>query len=155
MRLLIFIFLLLLSSFCVSYAQSSQLFGTNDPMVQAQEKLLRAKGSYETVKQQERAIKDLKKATKLSLKASKLRAKAEKIQAKADALQNKATQNALTRGLYISNPNSSNQPPADALQRSAEAAPIPGNPINIFVPKQETVSYDQNGSLPEPPVPEF
>lgn len=129
----------------------------SDPLVEAQEKLMHAKGSYKTVRQQENAIEDMRKATKLSLKASKLRAKAEKLQTRADLLVNKATQVAITRGLYITNPMAPvmMQPPPSAPSKTASATsvvPIPGQPINIIVPKQEEITYDQGsgGVLPEP-----
>lgn len=130
-----------------------------DPLVEAQEKLIQAKGSYKTVKEQESAIKNLRKATRLSLKAAGLRARAEKLQARADTLVQKANQTALSRGLYINNPavqTKDQAPPSLAPVKSAKAptfVPVPGQPINIIVPKQEEVTYDQGneGYLPEPP----
>lgn len=128
----------------------------SDPLVEAQEKLMYAKGSYKTVKQQENAIENMRKATRLSLKAAKLRARAEKLQSKADMLVGKANQAALSRGLYITNPLAPvmMQPPPEA-SKAAQApsfVPVPGQAINIVIPKQEEVSYDQNGNtLPEPP----
>lgn len=160
MRYLIFILSILLTYFVPAFADNgAPLVGkVSDPIVEAQEKLIYAKGSYATVKEQEKAIEDLKRAVRLSLKASKLRAKAEKLQAKADTLANKATQNAITRGLYITNPlNPIQMQPPPAVERAAEKpAPIPGQPINIILPRQETVTYDEGASsdfLPSPPVP--
>ena len=160
-NLLILVFLILFLAFLPASANDSGTLigGISDPMVEAQEKFLRAKGSYSTVKEQERAIKDLKKAIKLNLRASTLRSKAEKLQTKADGLVNKANQQALSRGLYITNPlvPMMMQPPPSAQQRTAsgQTAPIPGQPINIILPKQESVSYDQyNNPLPEAPVPD-
>lgn len=159
-KLLVLVFLILVLAFLPASANDSgTLIGSvSDPMVEAQEKLLRAQGSYTTIKEQERAIKNLKKAIKLNLHASKLRTKAEKLQTQADALVNKANQQALSRGLYITNPlvPVMMQPPPSALQRTATSpAPIPGQPINIILPKQESVSYDQyNNALPEAPVPD-
>ncbi len=129
----------------------------SDPLIEAQEKLMNAKGSYKTIKQQENAIGNMRKATKLSLKAARLRARAEKLQSRADLLVNKANQTALSRGLYITNPLAPvmMQPPPD-VSKTAKApsfVPVPGQAINIVIPKQEEVSYDQNGNstLPEPP----
>ena len=122
----------------------------SDPFVDAQERLLYAKGSYKTIKQQENAIKDMRKATNLSLKAAKLRTRAEKLQTKADILVNKANQQALSRGLYITNPLSPvmMQPPPSA-QTAKNPAPIPGQNINIVLPRQEEVSENTDS----PPVP--
>ena len=123
----------------------------SDPFVEAQERLLHAKGSYKSIKQQENAIKDMRKATNLSLKAAKLRARAEKLQTKADILVNKANQQALSRGLYITNPLSPMmmQPPPSA-QTAKTSAPVPGQNINIVLPRQEEVSENSDG----PPVPD-
>lgn len=163
------ILILILSSFMfpafAGEEKSLNGYGSvNDPIVEAQEKLLHAKGSYKTVTQQKSAIEDLRKATKLSLKAAKLRAKAEKLQGKSDLLVNKANQFALSRGLYITNPLSPvmmQPPPAtNAQAQTAQApaiVPVPGQPINIIVPKKEEVSYQQpqessQNQLPEPPT---
>ena len=129
----------------------------SNPLVEAQEKLMHAKGSYKTIKQQESAIENMRKATRLSLKAAKLRTRAEKLQSKADTLVTKANQTALNRGLYITNPLAPvmMQPPPEAKTASAPSiVPVPGQAINIVIPKQEEVSYDQSGnnSLPEPPT---
>ena len=143
-----------------------QLTGqVSDPVVEAQEKLMHAKGSYRTVKQQEDAIRDMKRATRLSLRAAKLRAKAERLQTKADMLVNKANKEALTHGLYITNPLSPvmMQPPQAPQQESQTAkapsiVPVPGQPINIIIPKQEEVSLKEDeasDTLPEPPPVNF
>ena len=123
----------------------------SDPFVEAQEKLLHAKGSYKTIRQQESAIEDMRKATRLSLKAAKLRAHAEKLQTKADVLVNRANQQALSKGLYITNPlgGINMQPPPVAEQVKEPAAPVPGNAINIVLPKNEEVSENSAS----PPVP--
>ncbi len=149
-----------LCSFIPAFANNGKpLTGSvSDPLVEAQEKLMNAKGNYKTVRQQENAIEDMRKATKLSLKAAKLRANAEKLQSRADLLVNKATNVAVSRGLYITNPMAPvmMQPPPTAQVKTASVTsvvPIPGQPINIIVPKQEEVSYDQGsdfGILPEP-----
>ena len=120
--------------------------GVSDPLVEAQERLTNIQSTYKTIQQQEDAIKDMRKATKLSLKAAKLRAKAESLQAKADALVNKANQQALSRGLYITNPVAPvmMEPPPQA----ANPSPVPGQPINIFIPRQDEVSTNDG-----PPVP--
>ena len=149
MNYLALIFLLVFIAFPVN-AENDSPQGSGDPMVDAQEKLLHARGNYKTIKAQEDAIESMKKATKLSLRAAKLRAKAEKLQTKADVLVNKANQTALSRGLYITGPNAPvmNQPPQ--LTAPAQTAiapsfvPVPGQPINIIVPKQEEVSYQEN-----------
>lgn len=144
-------------SFCPQVVRAQQLDQQrDDPMVEAQEKLLNAKGSYKTIKGQEKAIKDMKKATKLSLRAAKLRAKAEVLQIKADVLVHKANQAALSRGLYITNPSaavqlqSASAPPPSAGGATSQTAnapsyvPVPGRPINIIIPKDEEVSYQDN-----------
>lgn len=149
-------------SFCSQTVRAQALDQqTDDPMVEAQEKLLNAKGSYKTINEQVKAIKDMKKATKLSLRAAKLRAKAEVLQIKADTLVHKANQAALSRGLYITSPNSAVQlqsasaPPltsGSATSQKAKApsyVPVPGRPINIIIPKDEEVSY-QDGSTNTP-----
>lgn len=125
----------------------------SDPLVEAQEKLLHAKGSYKTIRQQESAIEDMRKATRLSLKAAQLRTKAEKLQSRADLLVNKANQQALSRGLYITNPLAPvkmQSPPTAQTAKAPTLVPVPGQPINIIVPKQEEVSYEQNESAPVP-----
>lgn len=150
--------LLLLLVFVVNSAsaESNPALPASDPLVEAQEKLISAKGSYKTIKAQENAIESMRKATKLSLKAAKLRAKAEKLQSKADMLVSKANQTALSRGLYVASPNSpssmTQSPPPTAPAQTAKApsfVPVPGQPINIIVPKQEEVSYqgDTNEDL--------
>jgi hypothetical protein len=148
---LILVFSFLFSASCKVLADTNKpLTGeVSDPLVEAQEKLMYAKGSYKTVKDQLQAIKHLRKATRLSLKAAKLRASAEKLQSKADILVNKANQQALTRGLYITSPLSPvmMQPPLQAQQRPVSATsivPIPGQPVNIIVPRNEEVSYDES-----------
>ena len=124
--------------------------GINDPFVEAQEKLMHAKGSYKTIRQQENAIQDMRKATKLSLRAAKLRAQAEKLQTKADVLVNKANQQALSKGLYITNPLGSIMMQAPPVaEQVKEPSPVPGNAINIVLPKQEEVSENNDS----PPVP--
>lgn len=130
----------------------------SDPFVEAQEKLLHAKGSYKTIRQQETAIQDIKKATRLSLKAAKLRANAEKLQTKADILVTRANQQALSKGLYITNPLGpvmmQAPPAATAQDQTAKApsfVPVPGQPINIIIPKQEEVSQNSVDN-PEPPT---
>ena len=144
---------LIFSSYPLSALSQGTLTGqVNDAVVEAQEKLQNARGSYKTVKDQEKAVGQMRNATKLNLRASKLRAKAEKLQTKADILLNKASQTALSRGLYITNPllPMMMQPPPQTASRG----PVPGNPINIIVPRQEEVSYDENSNyLPNPPVP--
>ena len=122
----------------------------NDPFVEAQEKLMHAKGSYKTIKQQENAIQNMKKATRLSLKAANLRAKAEKLQTKADMLVTKANQQALSKGLYITNPLGQIMMQAPPVaEQPKESAPVPGNAINIMLPKNEEVSQNNTS----PPVP--
>ena len=122
----------------------------NDPFVEAQEKLMHAKGSYKTIKQQEDAIQNMKKATRLSLKAANLRAKAEKLQTKADMLVTKANQQALSKGLYITNPLGQIMMQAPPVaEQPKESAPVPGNAINIMLPKNEEVSQNNTS----PPVP--
>ena len=147
---------LFLNNICALAQSNNQPLagGVSDPFVEAQEKLLHAKGSYKAIRQQENAIEDMRKATRLSLKAAALRAKAEKLQTRADILINKANQQALSRGLYITNPLGPlmMQPPPQAAQQTAKA-PMPGQPINLIFPKQEEVSYDQNESAP--PVPGY
>lgn len=128
----------------------------NDPFVEAQEKLMHAKGSYKTIKQQEDAIQNMKKATRLSLKAANLRARAEKLQTKADMLVTKANQQALSKGLYITNPLGTvmMQPPPAAQEQTAKVpsfVPVPGQAINIVIPKQEEVSQNSGGDS-EPPT---
>ena len=131
----------------------------SDPFVEAQEKLMFVKGSYKTIRQQEQAVRNMRRATKLSLKASKLRARAEQLQIKADSLITKANQHAVSRGLYITNPLAPvmMQPPPAVEQttKGPSVVPVPGQPINIIVPKQEEVSYkenSENNSLPESPI---
>ncbi len=134
----------------------------SDNFIEAQEKLMNAKGSYRTAVQQEDAIKNMRKAAKLSLRAASLRSKAEKMQTKADTLMNKAGQQAVTRGLYITNPLSPlmMQPPPSVAKSNDKPSfvPVPGQSINIIAPKAEQVSYDGNDQsqqeeyLPEPPT---
>ena len=145
---------------CFSADDGKTLTGqVSDPLVEAQEKLLHAKGSYKTIKAQESAIEDMRRATNLSLKAAKLRAKAEKLQSRADLLVNKANQQALSRGLYITNPLAPvkmQSPPAAQKTASAPAIyPVPGQPVNIIIPKQEEVSYEDSNGSESPPVPGF
>ena len=122
----------------------------SDPFVEAQEKLMHAKGSYKTIQQQEDAIQNMRKATRLSLKAASLRAKAEKLQTKADILVTKANQQALSKGLYITNPLGGIMMQAPPIaEQPKESAPVPGNAINIVLPKNEDVSENNNS----PPVP--
>jgi len=161
MKYLVLVSVIFISACLGASAQDPNLFGgISDPMVSAKEKLIRAKGHYEIIKQQESALKDLKKATKLGLKASQLREKAEKLQAKSDALTNKAKQTAISRGLFISTPfnNDPAQQTPDAASGSANlpsAVPIPGQPVNIFVPPPQQTAYGQNNGLPAAPVPGF
>ena len=70
---------LFLNNICALAQSNNQPLagGVSDPFVEAQEKLLHAKGSYKAIRQQENAIEDMRKATRLSLKAAALRAKAE------------------------------------------------------------------------------
>ena len=146
--LLVLSFVLVFPSAKADVDSGKSLTGSvSDPFVEAQEKLMYAKGNYKTVKMQERAIKDMRKATRLSLKASNLRAKAERLQNTADALIGKANQHAISRGLYITNPMApvKMQPPPEAIEQTAKV-PIPGQPINIILPKQEEVSLKQNES---------
>lgn len=132
-----------------------------DPYVEAQERLMHAKGSYKTAQQQEKAMESMRKAARLSLRASKLRSKAERLQNKADSLVVKANQQALSRGLYITNPLlpvKMQTPPA--VERTAEKpsfVPVPGQSINIIAPKAEEVSYGNREQasddyLPDPPT---
>ena len=132
----------------------------DDPFVEAQEKLMYAKGSYKTITQQQKAVQDMRKAVKLSLKASKLRAKAEKLQNKANLLVTRSNQDAINKGIYITNPLSPvmMQPPPGAEAKAPKPAPVPGQPINIILPKQDQVSYDgeestdsESDTLPAPP----
>ena len=130
-----------------------------DPFVEAQEKLMHAKGSYKTIKQQEDAIQNMRKATRLSLKAANLRARAEKLQTKADILVTKANQQALSKGLYITNPLGPimmqappvAEKPQEQTPKAALFVPVPGQPINIVIPKQEEVSQNSESS-PELPT---
>ena len=163
----LFICLILISfSFFFFFFSPSPSFADNakpltgevsDPFVEAQEKLMHAKGSYKTIKQQEDAIQNMRRATRLTLKAAQLRAKAEKLQNRADSLVTKANQQALSRGLYITNPMAPvmmQPPPGVNTTETAKAPsilPVPGQPINIIVPKQEEVSYGQEEAAP--PVP--
>lgn len=144
-------------------ADTKALTGSaDDPFVEAQEKLMHAKGSYKTAQQQEKALEQMRKAAKLSLRASKLRAKAERLQTKADSLVVKANQQALTRGLYITNPllpvKMQTPPAADKTAEKPSFVPVPGQSINIIAPRQQEVSYenkDQASSddyLPDPPT---
>ncbi|OGI19011.1 MAG: hypothetical protein A3B68_07340 [Candidatus Melainabacteria bacterium RIFCSPHIGHO2_02_FULL_34_12] len=155
---------IILASLCMpALADNNQPLNgqVSDPYVEAQEKLTFAKGSYKTVKQQEDAIKNMKTATKLSLRAAKLRTKAEKLQTKADILVNKASQTAISRGLYITNPMAPvmmQPPPQQQTVKAPSFVPVPGQAINIIVPKQEEVSLgqDQNQNyLPPPGVSDF
>ncbi len=150
MKYLLMALFLLSVSLPVMADNTNPLAGqVTDPLVEAQERLLHAKGNYKTIKQQEIAIEDMRKATRLSLKAAKLRAKAEKLQTKADLLVNKANQQALSRGVYITSPLSPVMMQAPPVaEQPRETAPVPGNAINIVLPKQEEVS--DNGA---PPVP--
>ena len=162
-KLLFFIILVVISStFTQVFADGEdKLSGSAiDRFAEAQEKLLQARGSYKTIKMQEDAIENMRKATKLSLKASKLRAKAEKLQNKADALVNKANLTALSRGLYITNPLAPvmmQPPPAISAepQNSPVTPPVPGQQINITIPKPEEVSYNKDAfndaNLPQAP----
>ena len=127
----------------------------SDPFVEAQEKLMHAKGSYRTIQQQEDAIQNMRKATRLSLKAASLRAKAEKLQTKADILVTKANQQALSKGLYITNPLGGIKMQAPPVaEQPKEPAPVPGNAINIVLPKNnEEVS--ENSSPPVPTLNNF
>lgn len=145
-----------------AYAGDESLSGSvTDRLQEAQERLLSAKGSYKTIKMQEQAIENMRKATKLSLKAAQLRAKSERMQHRADVLVNKATLSALSRGLYITNPLAPvmMQPPPEVATgpaRSPVAPPVPGEPINISIPEQEEVSYEQNpNSFNGAPVPGY
>lgn len=166
----LFLIIFLLSSY-PTLAQSGEqaAAGSTDPLVEAHQKLLSAKGSYKTIKQQETAIENMRKATKLSLSAAKLRAKAEKLQAKADSLVTKANQVALSRGLYVTNPTAPgaapinppvmDQPPPAVIHsvsvpsntsQTAESqsfVPLPGQPINIILPRNDEVSLS-NGTSP-------
>lgn len=146
--------LMILSVNIQSVLADTPLAGSvTDPMVEAQERLLHAKGSYKTIKQQENAIEDMRKATRLSLKAANLRAKAEKLQTKADMLVTKANQQALSRGLYITNPLGQimmQPPPVAAEPPKSSSGPVPGQAINIVLPRQEEVS--QNDSSSEMPT---
>lgn len=128
--------------------------GVEDRLAEAQEKLITAKGSYKTIKMQEAAIENMRRATKMSLKAAKLRAKAEKLQYKADTLVNKANLSALSRGLYVTNPLAPvmMQPPPEVASKPADSPvtpPVPGEPINVSIPRQEEVT---DATLPESPV---
>ncbi len=128
----------------------------SDPFVEAQEKLMHAKGSYKTIQQQEDAIQSMRKATRLSLKAASLRAKAEKLQTKADILVTKANQQALSKGLYITNPLGQIMMQAPPVANQAqEQAPVPGNAINIVFPKQEEVSQNSEGTSELPTLNNF
>ena len=131
-----------------------------DSLAEAQEKLLHAKGSYKTIRMQEDAIQNMRKATSLSLRAAKLRAKAEKMQHKADVLVNKANLSALSRGLYVTNPLAPvmmQPPPGVAVQpaTSPVTPPVPGEPINITIPKQQEVSQNSEGSQELPMLNNF
>lgn len=149
MKVLMFLVLASLTINNVMADTGNSLAGSvSDPFVEAQEKLIHAKGSYKTIKQQESAIENMRKATRLSLKAAKLRATAEKLQNKADMLVNKANQQALSRGLYITNPLGGIKMDSPPVAK----APVPGQAINIVLPKQEEVSYEQNNGS-EPPIP--
>ena len=159
LKVLILFFLVIFC--CPAFSDSGKpLSGqVSDPLVEAQEKLLHAKGSYKTIKSQEDAIQDMRKATRLSLKAARLRTQAEKLQARADLLVNKANQQALSRGLYITNPLAPVMMQAPPVQQEAKAQtviPVPGQPVNIIIPKQEEVSFEgsSDGSN-SPPVPGF
>lgn len=158
---LILFFLILLSTISPSPVFSDNgkpLTGEiSDPLVEAQEKLLHAKGSYKTIRSQETAIEDMRKATRLSLKAAKLRTRAEKLQARADLLVNKANQQALSRGLYITNPLAPvmmQPPPVQQAAKPSTVIPVPGQPVNIIIPKQEEVSFEDTSNSTAP-VPGF
>jgi|GEM_PF-2080336 len=134
---------------------------TSGEYIEAQEKLMYAQGSYKTAKQQENAMENMRKAAKLSLRAAKLRAKAEKTQSKADSLIHKAGQQAVTRGLYITNPllpvMMQAPPIAEKTAERPSFVPVPGQSINIIAPRAEQVSYEkeqpqQEEYLPEPPT---
>ena len=128
----------------------------SDPFVEAQEKLMHAKGSYKTIKQQEDAIQNMRKATRLSLKAASLRAKAEKLQTKADVLVTKANQQALSKGLYITNPLGGIMMQAPPVaEQPKESVPVPGNAVNITFPKQEEVSQNAEGGSEQPMLNNF
>ena len=152
---LLILFLVLIQFPILAEGDDKSLSGAvADRMAEAQEKLLSAKGSYKTIRMQEDAIKNMRRATKLSLKASRLRARAERMQMKADSLVNKANLAALSRGLYITNPLAPlmmQPPPAVGVQASISPVtpPVPGEPINVTVPREEEVS---NAHLPSPPV---
>ena len=149
MKSLLLVLLVLSVNFQSVWADTEKsLTGSvSDPFVEAQEKLMHAKGSYKTIRQQENAIQDMRKATRLSLKAARLRAQAEKLQTKADILVTKANQQALSRGLYITNPLGSIMMQAPPV--AAKDSLVPGSAINIVLPKQEQVSENDNS----PPVP--
>ena len=160
MKFLLLILLVLSVNLSVLADTGKPLAGSvSDPFVEAQEKLMHAKGSYKTIRQQENAIQDMRKATRLSLKAAKLRAQAEKLQSKADILVSKANQQALSRGLYITNPLGPvmMQPPpaADQTARAPSFVPVPGQPINIVIPRQEEVSQNSEGSQEVPTLNNF
>lgn len=151
MKFLLLILLILSINLSAMADTGMPLAGSvNDPFVEAQEKLMHAKGSYKTIKQQEDAIQSMRKATKLSLKAANLRARAEKLQTKADMLVTKANQQALSKGLYITNPLGSIMMQAPPVaEQPKESAPVPGNAINIVFPKNNEEVSENNS----PPVP--
>lgn len=145
--ILVFLILLSTNSPVIADRGGRPLTGSvTDPFVEAQEKLLHAKGSYKTIRQQEDAIQNMRRATRLGLKAASLRAKAEKLQNKADLLVNKANQQALSRGLYITNPLAPVKMQPPPVAKAPSFVPVPGQPINIIVPKQEEVSEGDAGT---------
>jgi hypothetical protein len=155
MKSLLLILLVLSVNLQSAWAEEPLSGSVLDSLAEAQEKLLHAKGSYKTIKMQEDAIQNMRKATNLSLKAARLRAKAEKMQHKADVLVNKANLAALSRGLYVTNPLAPvmmQPPPSVAVQPSTSPVtpPVPGEPINISIPKQQEVSQnpEDNSELP-------
>ncbi len=140
---------------------------SSEALMEAQEKLMNAKGSYNTARQQESALENMRKAAKLSLKAAKLRSRAEKLQTKADSLVEKASHQAVSRGLYITNPllpvNMQKPPSAEQTAKKPTFVPVPGQSINIIAPKANEVSYSNNQEqgnsqesseeyLPDPPT---
>ncbi|MBI2995473.1 MAG: hypothetical protein HYY52_02035 [Candidatus Melainabacteria bacterium] len=159
------LFLLVLISLCLltksvrSEEPKSLSAEIIDRYAEAQEKLLHAKVNYKTIRMQENAIENMRKATRLSLKASKLRAKAERLQNKADVLVNKANLAALSRGLYITNPLTPvmSPPPPEVTSQvvsSPVSPPVPGQPINVAIPRGEEVSYimDSGDGTLTPPL---
>ena len=157
MKFLLMVLIILSTSLSVWADTGKSLSGSvSDPFVEAQEKLMNAKGSYKTIKQQENAIQNMRKETRISLKAANLRAKAEKLQTKADILVTKANQQALSKGLYITNPLGGIMMQAPTVaEQPKESAPVPGNAVNITCPKQEEVSQNGNGGSEVPTLNNF